>query len=222
MNLAHLRDFVFDLDNTLYAAESTLYDDLGARMTAYVARATGLAHDAALELQERYFHDYGASVVGLVAHHGVDAADFLAYVHDVDLAAVAPDPELALLLDALPGRTFVFTNGGGGHAERVTARIGIAHCFDGLFDIADAGLRPKPQPEAYQRLIAKFAIDPARALLVEDTLRNLEPAAALGFTTALVGPVHPEPRPPYVHLHAHDVKTLLSDLIRIDRDGSSR
>jgi putative hydrolase of the HAD superfamily len=221
MSFAHVRDWVFDLDNTLYAAETALYDDLGARMTAYVARAANLSHDAAFELQERYFHQYGATVVGLVAHHGVDADDFLTYVHDVDLAAVAPDPELTLLIEALPGRKFVFTNGGGGHAERVVARLGLAHCFDGLFDIADARLEPKPQPGAYARLIEKFALDPACTLLIEDTLRNLEPAAALGFTTALVGPVHPEPRPPYVHACARDVKTLLADLARIDRSSAT-
>jgi hypothetical protein len=31
----------------------------------------------------------------------------------------------------------------------------------------------------------------------------------MGFATALVGPVHPEPRPAYVQHYAHDVHTLL-------------
>ncbi len=205
---AHVREWVFDLDNTLYAAGS-VYDDVGARMTAYITRETGwdLAH--ALVMQERYFHQYGASVTGLALHHQFDAEDFLAQVHDVDLSSIEPDPALGALIAALPGRKFVHTNGGGGHAERVLARLELTHVFDGVMDISGAGLSPKPQPEAYERLIAAFDIDPQRAAFIEDTLRNLEPAHALGFATALVGPVHPDPSAPYVDAHAHDVKALL-------------
>jgi putative hydrolase of the HAD superfamily len=217
MNFAHVRDWVFDLDNTLYPAESTLYDEIGARMTAHIARKLGLAPRAAEQLQEHYFHRYGATVVGLMRHHGLDGADFLRDVHDVALDMLAPDPELAALITALPGRKFVYTNGGGGHPGRVLARIGLAPIIDGVFDIEAAELCPKPHPQSYRRLAAAFAIEPSRALLVEDTLRNLEPAAELGFATALIGPVHPEPRPPYVHAYAHDVKALLAPLARIDR-----
>jgi len=216
-----IESWVFDLDNTLYAADSTLYDVIGARMTAYVARVTGLAHDAALALQEHYFHHYGATIVGMVAHHDVDPDDFLHHVHDVDVSLVPPDLELGQLIAALPGRKYVFTNGGGGHAERVVAQLGIAHCFDGLFDISGAGLSPKPQPASYERLLARYDIAPSRAVLVEDTLRNLEPAHALGFKTVLVGAVHPEPRPAYVDLHVPDVKAFLRRVAPVDRRATS-
>lgn len=204
-----ISDWVFDLDNTLYPADSTLYDALGDRMTDYVAATLSIARDDAFALQERYFHQYGATIVGLVEHHGFDADAFLRHVHDIDVSCVAPDPELATLLKALPGRKYVYTNGGGGHAARMVAQIGLTDCFDGLFEITDADLRPKPQPQSYAAIIERFDIDPSRAVLVEDTLRNLEPAQALGFHTILVGAVHPEPRPAYVDAYAPDVKTYL-------------
>lgn len=205
---AHIRDWVFDLDNTLYPAP-TLYDAVGERMTAYIARAVGVSADVALELREHYFHLYGATVVGLAMHHGVDARDFMAHVHDVDYSVLLPDPELAALICALPGRKFIHTNGGGGHAQRALAALGLSSTFDAIFDLEDADFSPKPQPSAYRRLIEACAITPSRALFVEDTLRNLEPAHQLGFTTALVGAVHPEPRPAYVGHWAIDVKALL-------------
>jgi putative hydrolase of the HAD superfamily len=211
-------DWVFDLDNTLYAAESELYDALGAKMTAYVARATGLAHAEAFALQERYFHQYGATIVGMVEHHGVDAHDFLTDVHDVDLSPVPPDPELAELIRALPGRKFVFTNGGGGHAERMIAHLRLDACFDGVFDIMHAQLKPKPQRAAYEQLIATFDIKPNNAVLIEDTLRNLEPAHDLGFATILIGPVHPDPLPPYVDHYTRDLKAFLR---AVDRSGAN-
>jgi putative hydrolase of the HAD superfamily len=209
MSVTHIRDWVFDLDNTLYPA-SDLYDEIGARMTAYIARAVGVGEAEALELRERYFHEYGATIVGLVRHHGVDARDFLADVHAADHSVLVVDDELRALIEALPGRKIVFTNGGGGHPERVLATLGLAHCFDAIFDIEACHLAPKPQPESYARLIEAHAIEPSGAMLIEDTLRNLEPAHALGFSTALVGQVHPEPRPAYVDHYAPELKALLA------------
>jgi putative hydrolase of the HAD superfamily len=202
--------WVFDLDNTLYPA-SRLYDEIGERMTAYIARALDVDAHEARRLREKYLHDYGATIVGLVRHHGMNAREFLAEVHDADHSVLAVDDELTALIASLPGRRIVFTNGGGGHGERVIESLGMAHCFEAVFDIESAGLAPKPQPESYQRLIEAHAIDPKRALFIEDTLRNLEPAHMLGFKTALVGAVHPAPRSAYVDYHAADLRTLLGD-----------
>lgn len=209
MMVAAVRHWVFDLDNTLYPAPA-LYNAIGERMNAYIARAVGVDDATAHTLRERYFHQYGATVVGLSLHHDVDAHDFLRHVHDVDYSVLAPDPDLATLIAALPGRKIVFTNGGGGHGPRALQQLGLSGLFDRVFDIEAAALAPKPQRAAYERLIAACGVDPARALLVEDSLRNLEPAYVLGFATALVGPVRPEPLPAYVHHWAEDVKTLLA------------
>lgn len=211
--LRSVSTWVFDLDNTLYPADSTLYDTIGARMTSYIARAAAVDDAEALRLRELYFHQYGATVVGLQRHHGVDASDFLAHVHDVDRGVVAPDAALNTLIARLPGRRIVFTNGGGGHAEALLEQLGLATLFEPPFDIEGAALMPKPQPGAYDRLIERFGFDPAGAVLVEDTLRNLEPAHALGFVTVLVGPVHPAPLPDYVDHHAHDVTAFLRDAL---------
>jgi putative hydrolase of the HAD superfamily len=208
MTLAGIRDWVFDLDNTLYPAP-TLYDAVGVRMTAYIARALNVDEARALELREHYFHETGATVVGLARDHSVDAGDFMRDVHDVDYSVLAPDPELAALIETLPGRKIIFTNGGGGHGQRALRALGLDHVFDEVFDLDAADFAPKPQREAYLKLIAAHAITPRAAMLIEDTMKNLEPAHELGFTTALVGPVHPEPRPAYVHHWAHDVKALL-------------
>lgn len=211
MSRARFSAWVFDLDNTLYNA-SDLYDEIGERMTNYIARNVGVDATEALRLREKYFHDYGATIVGLVRHHGIDARHFLADVHEADHSVLVVDQELRGLIDRLPGRRIVFTNGGGGHPERVLETLGLASCFDGIFDIEAAHLAPKPQRESYERLILTFGIEPVSSILIEDTLRNLEPAHALGFATALVGDVHPDPRPVYVDHYARDLKDLLRAL----------
>jgi len=215
MRPAGVEAWVFDLDNTLYPAPA-LYDAIGERMTAFIAAALSIDEAAALELRERYFHQDGATVAGLARHHGVDAHAFLDYVHDVDYGVLAPDPELAPLIAALPGRKLVFTNGGAGHGARALQHLGLDGVFERVFDIEAGGLVPKPQRAAYLGLVEACALAPERALMIEDTMRNLEPAHALGFATALIGAIHPEPRPAYVQYWARDLKTLLRSWGELD------
>lgn len=206
---AHIDCWIFDLDNTLYPATGPVWDNVGKRMTAYVSRITGLEWRAAEELQERYLHEHGATLAGMIAHHDIDAHDFLRDVHDIDFSVVDPDPELAGLMARLPGKRIVYTNGAHSYARNVLARLGIADAIHDVFALEDAGLFPKPQVESYRRLIARFAIDPTRALMVEDTPRNLQPAHALGMKTALI---HPEPGsdfPDHIHHAADEVKAFL-------------
>ncbi len=60
--LAHIDCWIFDLDNTLYPASCDLFALIDARMTAYVARRTGLDPDAAFALQKRYFRAHGTTL----------------------------------------------------------------------------------------------------------------------------------------------------------------
>lgn len=40
----------------------------------------------------------------------------------------------------------------------------------------------KPDPEIYRRLVARYGVDPARTVFIDDRLDNIEAARALGFT----------------------------------------
>ena len=71
-DLRHVDTWLFDLDNTLYPAESGLMAEIERRMTAYVMQVTGLPRDDAYRLQKQYLADYGLTLGGLVEHHGVD------------------------------------------------------------------------------------------------------------------------------------------------------
>lgn len=187
---ANIDAWVFDLDNTLYAAEGPVYQAIGQRMTAYVARVTGLPWSEAEALQARYLHEHGATMAGMIANHNIDAHDFLRDVHDIDFSVVVPDPDLALLIERLPGQRLVYTNGAFTYAETVLERLGIAHAFHGVFAIENADLHPKPRRESFERLIARYNLEPTRTLMVEDTQSNLVTAHAVGFATVLL---HPEP-----------------------------
>lgn len=183
---AHIRDWIFDLDNCLYPASTGLFALIDERMGAYIQRLLDCDPVEARRVQKSHFHEHGTTLAGLMKEHGVDPHDFLDDVHDIALDRVQCDERLGRLLLQLPGRRFVFTNGDAPYARRVLARIGVGDHFDDLHDIHASSYRPKPDPYGYRLLCDRFNIDPAHALFADDIAQNLAPAKALGMTTVWV------------------------------------
>ena len=121
---------------------------------------------------------------GLMKVHSIDPHDFLAFVHEVDLACVPPDPVLVAALGQLSGRKIVHTNGSVRHAERLLDHLGLSPAFSGIIDIVAADFEPKPALTGYRLLLKRHSVRPNTALMLEDMARNLAPAAELGMTTA--------------------------------------
>ena len=204
--------WLFDLDDTLYPAETELMHLIRKRITGFVMRVTGLPHDEARAVQRGWFERHGAALPGLLAEHNISVQEFLDEVHDVPLDAIAPDEALGGVLDRLPGRKLVFTNGSSGHAERVLDRLGIADRFEAIFHIESAGLIPKPAPETFARVVEVFAFEPTRAVFFDDAERNLKTGADLGMTTVLVGPHAVASTAPFVHHRTPRLTPFLTSL----------
>ena len=184
--LAHIRDWIFDLDNCLYPASTGLFALIDERMGEYIQRLMACDAIEAKRIQKAHFHTHGTTLAGLMRECDVDPHAFLEDVHSIPLDRVSPNPRLATGLARLPGRKIVFTNGDAPYARRVLEAIGVQAQFDELHDIHASGLRPKPDPHGYGLLCEGLGIDPDHALLVDDMAQNLVPAKALGMTTAWV------------------------------------
>lgn len=185
---AHVRDWVFDLDNTLYPEHSNLFDQIDQRMTHFVSELLELERDAARTIQKEYYHRYGTTLRGLMLEHDVDVDAFLEYVHDIDHTPIEPNPELASAIAMLPGRKFIYTNGSRGHAEAVAKRLGIAEHFGEIFDIVAADLEPKPAPAPYERFFKAHDINTDNAAMFEDLVKNLVVPKSHGMVTTLLVP----------------------------------
>jgi putative hydrolase of the HAD superfamily len=226
------RLWIFDLDNTLYPAECNLFAQIDQRMSAFIAREFGLDAVEARTLQKQLYYKHGTTLAGLMAEHGVKPEDFLHFVHDIDLAPIAPLPDLGEAIRQLDGRKFIFTNGSKDHAERVAGRLGVLDHFDGIFDIAASGYVPKPKPEAFERFLKFCAHDDCHAAMFEDLPHNLEAAHALGLTTVLVHSAyddHPSQRglkeagvlPEYIHFQTADLTGFLQAIRAAAGDSKS-
>ena len=179
----HVTHWVFDLDNTLYPADSGLFAQIDARMTQFVARYLGVEKDAARAVQKTLYREHGTTLNGLIKIHGMDPEPYLDFVHQVDLSDLKPDAALAFAIERLPGRRHVFTNGCARHAARVLAQLGLTHLFDDVWDIRDLGFVPKPDAAAYRSIVARGGFAPETAAMFDDIARNLVEAHGLGMTT---------------------------------------
>lgn len=215
----HVREWIFDLDNTLYPHEARLWPQVDERITHYIADFFGTDGLSARALQKYYYFRYGTTLKGLMVEQGVDADHFLDFVHRIDLTGLDSDPRLHAAIAALPGRRFIMTNGSRAHAENIAGKLGILPLFEDVFDIAAAGLVPKPERPAYDIFLGRNGIDPARAAMFEDIERNLAVPDSLGMTTVLVIPKTLDPfREPHEQVavgdpHVHHVTDDLAGFL---------
>lgn len=222
MRPADAQCWIFDLDNTLYPASCRLFDQVERRIGEFVQQLLKLEPEAARALQKQYFRDHQTTLNGLMIHHKIDPAEFLEFVHRIDVSGVAADERLDQALALLPGRKLIYTNGSVRHAENVMTRLGVARHFEGVFDIAEAAFIPKPDITAYRALVARHGFDPNKAIMLDDMPRNLAPAAELGMTTVWIKTdvawAQPAEQTAYIH---HVAENLADWLHAVTKDGST-
>lgn len=178
--------WLFDLDNTLYPARCDLFAQTDRRIGEFISKLLDVHYDEAKRIQKDYWKTHGTSLRGLMTLHQVDPEPYLDYVHDIDYAPVDASPRLDAALKQLTGRKIVFTNGTVRHAERVLERLGVAHHFEGIYDIVAADYVPKPEMVVYRDIVGRYGVDPARAIMLDDIAVNLKPAHALGMRTVWI------------------------------------
>jgi len=209
---AQIETWIFDLDNTLYEPSARLFDQINARMTGFIMRELRIGRAEADALRRGYWATHGTTLRGLIEAYGVAPGDFLAEVHDIDLAALRPDPALAAAIRRLPGRKIIHTNGSRVHAARVLAARGLESAFDAVYAIEDKDLVPKPQRAAYDRIIELSGLDPARSAMIEDDARNLEVPKALGMATVWLCHTAGAPAPAWVDRRITRLSSFLAVL----------
>jgi putative hydrolase of the HAD superfamily len=189
----HARLWLVDLDNTLHDASFRIMAEINQRMTHYVAARLNVDLAAASAIREQYWHRYGATLLGLVRHHGVDADDFLTKTHptpDELPSMVAHRPGLAQKLRRLGGQRWLLTNAPRHYTMGLLRRLGIHKSFHRLICIEDmralGRLQPKPARWLWAHLIRAAGRPAACITLVDDSSENLKAAHRAGLQTARV------------------------------------
>jgi putative hydrolase of the HAD superfamily len=183
---------LLDLDETLYPRGNGVLMRIDARINAYLRERVGIPAGEVDALRSRLRDAHGTTLRGLEAHHLVDPHEYLDIVHRVDLSdLLTPAPEIRALLGRLPGRKAVFTNAPRIHAEQVLRLLALDGAFESVFAIEDLGLRPKPEPHAYDAVTTRLGVDARECVLVDDTRANLIGARRRGMRTVWLAPERP-------------------------------
>lgn len=181
-----------------------------------------------------YWKRYGATLLGMMHHHHVSAAEFLHQTHDLDdlRAMMRFERGLGRMLRRLPGRKILLTNAPTRYSTDVMRHLGLRRHFSHHVAIEDmqvhGKLRPKPSRLMLRRLLRKHGATPSRTVLVEDTLANLRSAKQVGLRTVWLtqylkmadpigGPTLPKmlKRPAFVDVKVKSLRQLPARLHRL-------
>ena len=211
--------WLFDYDLTLYGAEERcVLNSLDHRISLFVQKTVGGDFESAHKIRTDYLERFGTTLAGLMAMHQVNPDDFFDFIHEPEyLIYPKKAPEKLALLQSLKGPRFVFTNGRHDWSEAGMAHMGIDSAIDGVFDLKLLGWEGKPHESAYDKMEKWLAQKlPAMGfempenkreiVLLDDGLRNLEPAHRRGWTTLFVNPASESA--PYVDYHIPHLMNL--------------
>ena len=181
-----INTWIFDLDNTLYSADSGIFQQVHTLMGKFVSAHLNIDIKKAKELQRKYYRQHGTTLRGMMDNHNVDPDHFLSEVHQLDYSIVDPNFKLNRELKKLKGRKIIFTNANRQHANDILIRLELTNVFDEIFDIKTANYIPKPEASPYEQIISEFNIDPITTIMFDDIAKNLVPAKNVGFASVWI------------------------------------
>ena len=183
------KNWIFDLDNTVYDIKLGLFSKISSRITEYIIRALSITRDEANSVRSAMYKKYGLTLTGLMREYGIAPDEYLYYIHDVTHPELKYDKQLKLYLNNLSGRKFIYTNASQDHAKNILSAMGIDSEFEKILDIKATGYLPKPDPESYDIMLKSFDISTneiENSIFIEDTAKNLKPAKLLGLKTVWI------------------------------------
>ena len=220
--------WLFDLDNTLHDASHAIFPAINRNMNALITRVLSSqslpSHPEAVnEVRVRYWQRYGATLLGMIRHHGVRADDFLRDAHQFDDLAgmIRAERGIARLMRRLPGRKILLTNAPREYSGFVLRHLGLRRHFAEHVPIeamqVHGHFRPKPSRLMLRRLLRRQKLDASRCVLVEDTLENLKSARSLGLRTVWFTGYLPPAffRPTYADVQVKSLHQLPKRLARM-------
>lgn len=180
--------WIFDLDDTLHNASANIFPVMNRAMTAYIMDSLHIAEHEAQALRQHYWRIYGATLKGLVRHHGTNPHHFLQHTHRFDNLheMVIQTNRLRQMLQGLTGRKLVFTNAPRDYAMRVLEILGIADLFELVFSVESTKFHAKPSTRGFQHLLKTMRVKAGQCIMLEDSLPALMTAKRLGMKTIWV------------------------------------
>jgi HAD superfamily hydrolase (TIGR01509 family) len=187
------------MDLWVFDNDGTLYNDFGAGekfmkiLYQYVHRLLNIPVDQVpsevVRLKEKWRTEF--SILALMKEYGID---FLEIVDNTYLKIkleecniATPDTSRLNVLNSIGSLKVVFTNNPSVFARYVLSYVGLAACFSDFIGMEETGFWEKPNPQAY-KIVEERHRGFERIIFCDDSLKNLETAHKLGWTTVWYKP----------------------------------
>ena len=183
------KNWIFDLDNTVYDIKAGVFEKISSRITEYIIRSLSVTREEANLVRSNMYKKYGLTLTGLMREYGIAPDEYLDYIHDVTHPELKYDEQLKLNLNNLIGKKFIYTNASQNHSKNILSVMGIDAEFEKILDIKATKYLPKPDPGSYKIMLKAFGINTEQtgnSIFIEDTAKNLRPAKLLGLKTVWI------------------------------------
>lgn len=176
-----------DCDDCLYQNNWATAAKITNSIAAYTEKL-GVSKDQAYQL----YKTHGACLKGLLVEGKIDESGvemFLHEVHEIDYNDIGLDPSLRSILARINKPSWIFTASAREHAQRCLDKIGIADLpWKGIIDTRSCKLETKHSKSSFEVAMAIAGVsNPAACLFLDDSVKNIIAAKAVGWRTVLVG-----------------------------------
>lgn len=185
-----IQHLIFDLDRTIYPADTQMSDDISFRIKRFASEFWGLDFEEGARQRAEAVKQYGTTLDWLVTAGGFDDIEgYFAAVHPKDeCGGLYKTPALRPLLESLPQRKMILTNSPYEHADRVLRFLEVRDLFDSICDIRANDLKGKPAPTSFQKALEMCGGTLEDTIFLDDAEGYTDGWARLGGTAVLVCP----------------------------------
>ena len=177
------RYWIFDLDNTLHFADQKIFPQINYKMDSYIQTKLGINKKNSAILRQFYWDSYGATLVGLVKHHKIDAQDFLKTTHNIILSEenIIFPKNTRHIIKKIRAKKLIFTNAPKIYTKKILKHMKIYNFFNRIHSIEDSNFHGKPNQKSFHKLFKtnKFT----RGIMIDDVKENLMMAKKMGLIT---------------------------------------
>lgn len=196
MNYSEIDSFIFDFGGVLYAVDLEIsIKKLCSLSLDPVIRENGSTRDYS---NHKLFNDYECGRISTYNFLDKLKSDFSLNLSDDELIGIWNETLVGLNNDSIElikrfkkyGQVFLFSNTSDIHYRQFYPEcIDLFKEFKECFFSFIIGLR-KPDPESFKYIIDKHNLNPSKTLFIDDYIKNIEGAKAVGLKTYHISSVN--------------------------------
>jgi len=200
---------IFDVDDTLYdvGTEFTAHRNIDGATSFMVEKLSFPDRQSARLLWDEYFIRYHSTAKALTnaeidgrlppppdgwppgkrLFNAADLAEW--WTTTLDFSKLGGEHlDVVQMMESCPLRLVAFSNGPRKYVLRVLRELGLSTVFtkDNIFAVDDVLPSCKPEKEAFQKVLDTIGVKAFECVMVEDSMKNIHAAKAMGMMTVLV------------------------------------